>query len=917
MSTLSPKYQQYLSMADDIQPSDPSSSQLNSENISEVMRFIQTHVSSQGSSHSSGAREMIKAGQRRIRLALRNKKGADPKIKTDETSRHMLALQQEGYLTSSLARKPGHKSADSTASTSRSVSSLSFKSNPKRDVETIGQPWLEDPLEERHSPSSNGSQVSSLDLRDLASFVEAAVNFSCQPESLAPSEHNSLKGIEQPLGQNPASPTRPGQTPRPPAPLVTKPNTSVNSGLSSSSGNNGTETSTPSQPSESRPANILPNTEFHEPLEDVKSKEETRTLVAKFPQPSAGLQSSSAPTTPALKLFPDTMPPRISSKGALRIPNTRAPTPHRPMSGTSTSVPKVSAAAVSESKSRETKVLSHALPKIQEAPREAHNEDLAAAERQECTLNHDEASPVQENFPQAKNIRRSSSLPMETIEAFPLPAPLRPLPTVPKPELQDLESTNLISSEDKQPNQREPKQSDLDPPFEPSSKIRSSKNAAENDNSSLHARVTPSPRLVLGAKEPAIAQSRSAETDPSGDSGSNPFVRTKQSRAERARSLRMQDLATNRIYLDGFNDSQNEERQSSESLREPAIVENRDYKARIHADRRCRREASSSHSSPPPPPPPSNPLRHSFPVRHNCTSPGSSKAETRESSETLPIPSSSRTSRAYRSSRAQSADTKRENPTLEPRIPDLSEAPLPSSDDEVTAGGVSMPQPRATSGRRRRSKHAPIVVDELPSHRGRSLKKHYSRNISPPTPQGRRKHVPGNRTHKHRSQGYQSYNSHDYQVPEPKPNPSLEGRIEHLERQNKILQAALLAALDVGIKQDLSSILGESTASFSTNAIHPLRGRSSSATVNTSASEEPKITHDRHKMHDKQERPTGKGKPFYRPESWIASPDSFGKDSYASEDSSNARELEDMIEEFDLNWESDNSPASQRTRIMF
>ncbi|KAL4947525.1 hypothetical protein BDW69DRAFT_112766 [Aspergillus filifer] len=180
MSALAPKHQQYLSMADDLPSADTKSARAASENVTDIVQFLQTHVASQAPSQSTGPKDMIKAGHRRLRLALRtNKKGEDTKDKVEDASRQLAALQNQGSFPRSQYRKWGHKRVPSITSSSKSVSDFSFKSNSKRDVEEIGRPWLEHPLEKRDAPGSKGSsELSSLDLRDLASFVEAAVNFS-------------------------------------------------------------------------------------------------------------------------------------------------------------------------------------------------------------------------------------------------------------------------------------------------------------------------------------------------------------------------------------------------------------------------------------------------------------------------------------------------------------------------------------------------------------------------------------------------------------------------------------------------------------------------------------------------------------------------------------------------------------------
>jgi hypothetical protein len=85
---------------------------------------------------------------------------------------------------------------------------------------------------------------------------------------------------------------------------------------------------------------------------------------------------------------------------------------------------------------------------------------------------------------------------------------------------------------------------------------------------------------------------------------------------------------------------------------------------------------------------------------------------------------------------------------------------------------------------------------------------------------------------------------------------------------------------------------------MSTNATPPLTGRSFSTTTNTSTSEA---------QSTRQERRGRNGKATYRPESWVTSSDSLRKDIYESEDSADVRDLEEMMDDFDLDWLSDRS----------
>lgn len=181
--------------------------QTRSEVVPELVSLFQAQstASSQGVPQGNGARDILKAGQRRLRqLAMRQKKPTDPRTKAEETSLQLLALQQEGFLP---VRKPPPKntgpksSIDSTLSSTRSASSLSFRSSSRRDVENIGQPWLADPLERCDSLGSR-AQLSSLDLRDLTSLVEAAMISSRPHNDGGVSSDHSTVGQDHPRGSS-------------------------------------------------------------------------------------------------------------------------------------------------------------------------------------------------------------------------------------------------------------------------------------------------------------------------------------------------------------------------------------------------------------------------------------------------------------------------------------------------------------------------------------------------------------------------------------------------------------------------------------------------------------------------------------------------------------------------------------------
>lgn len=188
MSALAPKYQKYLAITDDIHFTETTSVHPNTDKVPEIFGILQAQLSSQGASPPVGPKDMIKAGQRRLKLAFGNKKAAQSKAKADDAARQLAALQNPESPPKTSSSRWGHeRSAASTESSPGSVSNLSSKASSKRDVESIGRPWLDHPLDSTDETGSKASStLSSLDLRDLASYVEAAVNFSETGDSEPP-----------------------------------------------------------------------------------------------------------------------------------------------------------------------------------------------------------------------------------------------------------------------------------------------------------------------------------------------------------------------------------------------------------------------------------------------------------------------------------------------------------------------------------------------------------------------------------------------------------------------------------------------------------------------------------------------------------------------------------------------------------
>ncbi|OJJ69922.1 hypothetical protein ASPBRDRAFT_645339 [Aspergillus brasiliensis CBS 101740] len=854
---------------------------LRDENATDFAKFIESQGPITG---STGAREMLKAGQRRLRqLAQRPKKSNDPRTKAEESARQLLALQEGGFLPTNISvpagapppkRSSHKKSLDSSRSSSRSISNLSFMANSRRDVESIGQPWLTDPLEKRDKPEVRTNHLSALDLRELTSLVEAAVTIPPRfddanpPPYQPPTPAKDAKETAQRGSQDSAlavtvTDTTSGSKEQQSLEPSLEPNGVTNLNIhDDSSGEKIPETKpldnvpTDGKASDKDLSGLKPDEGAKSPGLVIDSEAANKPATSS----SGSSSTSTSQTTPSLKLFPDTMPPRNSSKGAWRISNARPLALNRPLP----------ASHDSEHDSTDSK---------KECPQPTDSTTVKdgcgaqeVSETTQSTTSVDVGKPdgeplagvASEKNSQKKGSRRPSSLPMCTIDAFPLPAPMRPLPSLP-------ESTAA--------------------------------NGAHNRSGS--SRSAPLARLVLDERNQAShAHDELAKSGTTVMSNPLPLVRAGQSRAERVHALKMRDMSASRLYLkDSETLREEEEDQSPKNVKEleevmtqergEALAPKPESEKPANRNMRYQRKVASDPPSPPPlSPPPSKPSRHQISQsigKRYCSTPLTGSAVLARDSEPQLLPGY-RDAPVRRSSSTRSVTSSHERARKEQDTVSRSDIPIPSSDDECTSASARQEQARPTSGRRRRMRPAPLTMNEHRSQKMRATRRSSDYCLSPGSHRTRASGRASPQSHHTQS----SYYSRDSRSSHHDTIKALEGRIAHLERQNKILQAALMAALDVG---NVESLLGGSATSLSTSASTPATGRSFSSTNSSSLDES--IVDDRRRSRRRQ--------PPYRPTSWIASPVSSRRGSYDTEDSENVRELEDMIEDFDMDWMSERS----------
>ncbi|KAE8357247.1 hypothetical protein BDV27DRAFT_139705 [Aspergillus caelatus] len=896
----------------DIQPPGLSNMQNRSEHVPDLVQFFQAQDAlSTTSSQSGSARDILKAGQRRLRqLAQRPKRGTDPQTKAEETSRQLLALQQEGFLPVTLTPPKPKKSApkrsiDSTVSSTRSASNLSFQSSSRRDVESIGQPWLEGSLEKYDTREMKGGRLSSLDLRDITSLVGAALPRPPQFEDVTPppyqasaqsSNHDSQGNSSHPSTCHTSNSTTSEPLDEiealPKVPEIPDRTSSHHTRMSTSTLDN-KQQSGHEQPAEAKPVGSKDGPE----AADSKSSSSS---------PPNTMQSHSNPGAQTLKLFPDPVPPRMPNKGAWRISNGCPPPSVRSLP--TTSAQQDSSAVSAQPNDKNTK------PSSSTQNRDADPGNLGCVGQMPSTQPTDPsrnsvASQGHEKMPLTRNGRRPASLPMGAIDAFPLPAPMRPLPALPEA----VPGIRPIYGQDTTATKRGLRVNQQQQILQLSSRSTaegSMGSAARRDN---HASVTG--QATPSASKPVTATDRGNKSARAGASNSKSVtsVRASQSRADRVRALKKKDMSASRSHLqDSDNRSLEEGRQSLSRLSHTASSEKYDEAT---AASRCpdegvgsqyERESTdtqlstlSSYSSRFP--------GQSTEAHAVSTQDGSQLAYLNATSLNIHEPSSLPASK--RNSRVNPGGGTRSTSVLSGRVVndldlhERSETPLPSSEDEGMDIGMRKQQAHPLPSRRRRPRLAPINVDESATRKTRHMKKSSSYDYSRPrTPRNRRSQgLEKSSSQSPRLQG--SYYYHETRGGHHRPSyvRELEKRIVHLEHQNRTLQAALLGALGVGGKQNVEGLLGGSSTSLST----PPTSRSFSSMTDSPSSP------DSHVM--RNERRTHRRQAPYRPETWIASPGSSRRSSYSSEASADIRELENMIEDFDFGWESD-QPSSRRTQ---
>lgn len=602
------------------------------------------------------------------------------------------------------------------------------------------------------------------------------------------------------------------------------------------------------------------------------------------------------PAPQSLKLFPDTMPPRVSSKGAWRIPNNRIPGKDAPVAANTSGRQQIRAPAALKRKTDNVENSARVSSECQGESQRSYHSGRSSTTRPAKPCSEPARSPIHPEFPQLNNTRRPASLPTGTIDSFPLPAPKRPLPSLPEQPLALNTARHRSTPVSKAATRVNRNHSDAFPTTTSRNPLN-----AEDGRSNTQSAL---PRLRLAGKDtPAGGQGNSVEETPPYQPDS--FAKVEQDRAERVRALKLRDMTASGIDLKGSETSRGVRK--GDEINSPASPKSSEpgHELRTRDENRARENVpirkettSSAPLSPPlsplPPPPPAQSAGELPFSRRYGGSPTDIMRASTESRETG-LPTSNRSSMLHRSDSARSIGVLHGLVASEQNISNRPGSPLPSSDDECMDRGTFKYEVRQGSNRCRRTKVASRRSSDLCLNRHRRPNKSGTPDhVGPLTPRRQRSRILEETSPPSldSSSPYHSPDPHDRHDKAAHALNSLEGRIEQLERQNRILQAALFAALDVGVKHNREALLGGSTTSLSASANSSGAERSSRSSTDRSSK-----LHGRAVVNGRRSRMK---KSLRRPESWIDSPGSSLRSDYYTDDSDSVRGLEDMIEDLEF-----------------
>lgn len=899
MSAMAPSHDTRMLQA---RPAGAAERPMVNENVVELVRFFQASNASSVSPVSpvlpqnASTNNIFKAGHRRLRqFTMRQKKDSDSKSKSDDSYQHLMSVQR-GQSPAVSKSKSSQLKGSSEPALSHSRSLDTMFTNSKSEVENIGQPWLEDTSERN---DQRAHRLSPLDIEEFTSMIKAAES-SCAHvrDETPPSYEQSIQSRPSTCSAQPPATTEnhnlaarsSGESPDRPGSLesgaagTSQPGENGNTAQSNETtnmSNSHQHAEGNGHPGDEDSSEITalprePGSQHGNPAAE-KSKQEVSenhgaSEYGKRPSSSTSIteRTSQRSFSQPLKLFPEPPPPRTSSKGMWKAQGSR-----RPSLASSAASDEKKLPSVTEARSDSPMPQGNVRSQMDPIPRPHTATDTRPVE------NHSK-----ENANSDKN-GGPAFLSMDKINAFPLPAPNRPPPELPKvPPIKESHKKRTErfnnSAVPANANPRSLRQLSRFPSASGWKML--SENAARSSS--------PRPAACSGALP--VQRGSSAEQDwvSQGSSSHQPssMAVTPQSRADKVRALRMKDISQRRHQL---NTGKLAHEDATLALPQAGStpIERRNHDLKVDTGRRLQRVIAPDPASPPP----SSPLPLDPPIRPpNADSHGRRYRNSPPSSIKVPISRSAATSpdlgrspQIKRSDSTRSASICHDIISNEKKSFDYSDSPIPSSDDE---GRGTARSSRAFSSRRakRSARRSDSSALRITPHTRKQL---HSDFIPPLSPRSEA-------TTRSPPQSPRSDNTFRSTEQSASIIQSLETRVANLERQNKILQAALAAALDASGNQ-IPDGLFNSLASFSGPKASPDTGRSVSSLASNSSSM------DESAWSMKQGKANLKSSSVSRLDKWNATRDSSSFSSLESsmkDDGSHAKELEHAMRDLEYGW---------------
>ncbi|KAJ5101193.1 hypothetical protein N7456_007245 [Penicillium angulare] len=911
------------------------------ENLSDLVRFFQTQnmppptTAPIGSPESTTAlpivvspepkdltpeltKEQLKPLHRRLlQFTQRQKKESSPKTKVDDNQKQIEALQREGYLMSSKPKggsarsKSSMDSSKNSSKTSldRPKSSLerTFSKSKMQDIEAIGRPWL-NRSDSTRSSSEPKRRLASLDLDDFGSMLDVAVSLSeyepspppyqrstpnapaSRVNEISPSQSSSTlpmprsssearsHSIDRPRSSTTSIVETQGSGPKDDD--LPQPSISTNSSLEVVDQN---QTPKSRSTTDSSPSVAISDRSQNSEPEQVQAIEQPQAPDHPPPNPP-----TNNPSPPSLKLFPDVAPPRMSSKHAWRL----SATPRYQTTTTRTAPPVKAEVQAAPKKVQEA-------PEKQQKQQQQKQADIPSKDVEEPTCSGalgtaitTDSTPSQVRKSshvsvQGQQKSRPPSLALGTLKAFPLPAPTRPLPSIPK-------SNNLAPPVD-------PRVQTAVRTSRSSSKISDIQYSQPSPIAEEPREPEPRPATSLGqinTGQPAEDEDDaiSLQTTPERPKSTSPEQYTPRRRSLSVGIPRMRDMPESPIRNGG-------QQTTHQPLADSPVLghlpvekphEKRATRKGLQINPRVdRKNLPFGLPSPPPsaalPPDPATqqPSERVERVAHrNYTAPVGAGLNISKGVDMPYGASNHRTSIISRSNSSRSSLRHESIPESSYEDSSRAESPLPSSDDEgfgpnTAKKRLHLYDEKPVQKQRSHPMHRGYETVDGRTSQGRPRYQHPPRSL---TPQGRRNHgfeksfSPKSQYSQSTMRSRDSQSNHHVSSSSRDANHFLEDRVANLERQNQILQAALMAALNAGVKPNIdlheSAIPSNFPGSGSGN---PYQGRFAS-----------------------------------RPDSWMSSSRSSDLSGFETPGSvrdarANARQLDNMLEDIEAGWLSDKS----------